>query len=60
MKGYHLFVVPGEDTEVQLPHWNVQRDLHGRDGQRDIGPRVSFDSLEYLFKYLFSPQRVQA
>ena len=53
LKGYHLFVVPGEDTEVQLPHWNVQRDLHGRDGQRDIGPRVSSDSLEYLFKHSF-------
>ena len=46
---------PGEDTEVQLPDWNVQRHHHGRDGQRDVGARVSFilGSLQYLFKPLF-------
>ena len=32
-----LFVVLGEDAEVQLPHRNVQRHHHGRDGQRDVG-----------------------
>ena len=35
-------VVVGENPEVQLPHWYVQRDNYGRDGQRHFRPRVSF------------------
>merc|ERR1711936_623583 len=29
----------GENPEVQLPHWYVQRDNYGRDGQRHFRPR---------------------
>ena len=36
-----LVVVLGENPEVQLPHWYVQRDNNGRDGQRHFRPRVS-------------------
>ena len=49
-----LVVVVGENPEVQLPHWYVQRDNNGRDGQWHFRPRVSFQRVfAFLTKKLF-------
>ena len=54
-----LVVVVGENPEVQLPHWYVQRDNNGRDGQRHFRPRVSFQRVFALADREIVPQRVE-
>ena len=54
-----LVVVVGENPEVQLPHWYVQRDNYGRDGQRHFRPRVSFQRVFALADREIIPQRVE-
>ena len=54
-----VVVVVGENPEVQLPHWYVQRDNYGRDGQRHFRPRVSFQRVFALADREIIPQRVE-